>query len=79
MTPAKKTTASKDLNPAEDTRKAFGLARCKGGWCAITIMYKYPSMEVVDISETIPDIKAEAIEKFKIGAAKAWRETEDGI
>lgn len=58
---------------------AFAVMRCKGGWKSLDITLNYPTMEVVDCVATQPDIKAQAIERFKIMAAKNWQNQENGL
>ena len=70
--------AVKDEEQSEQIH-AFAVKRCKGGWMTLDITLNYPTLEPIDCVKTQPDIKAQAIERFKIAAAKNWQEQENGL
>ncbi len=63
------------LDPKEEAsvtpiQKAFTVERVAGGWQFITLMFQ--DGQIIDIERSEPDLKAVALEKFKIAAFKYW-------
>lgn len=58
--------------PEDDSalRKAFTIEKGDGGWSLVTVTYE--GKKILDIERTEPDLKAIAIEKFKIAAFRYW-------
>ncbi len=57
-----------ELYPALE--KTFTIRRVKQGWVFVAITLK--DGNIVDIDRSEPDLKAVAIEKFKIASFKYW-------
>lgn len=57
-----------------DERKAFTVARVPGGWSFVELTYASDGKDDVIVGKVVtqPDIKAVAVEKFKIAAARYW-------
>lgn len=51
-------------------RKAFTIERQDGAWTTVTVHYQDDT--IVKVDRTVPDLKAQAINQFKINAFKYW-------
>ena len=67
-TPVTKAQEGKPLK----TFPFFTIQRKPGGWSFIEARLAPDMKTVVDVEESMPDMKAVAIERFKIAAAKYW-------
>lgn len=54
----------------EPIRKAFTIERAENAWAMATIHYQGDN--IVKIDRTVPDLKAQAINTFKIAAFRYW-------
>lgn len=71
MAKAAKTTSASGQAPAA-FQKAFTLERVPGGWSLVTFTIDAATGKTLEVHRTEPDMKALAIEAFKIAAFKYW-------
>ncbi len=58
--------------PSSPIRKAFTIERADGAWTLATLYYQ--DDQIVQINRTVPDLKAQAINSFKIAAFNYWND-----
>ena len=77
----KKTPNGKDEQEKKENkapiRKAFTIEKANGAWSQVTI--RYQGNNIVNVERTVPDLKAIALERFKIEAFNYWSRYDEAV